>query len=103
MRVEGCEGRMKRGGRRTRSCSYKYEDVAGTPQRTTQNLRARHARKCVDGDGAVTGVPPVNERGTAREIAAVRVPPASERSARRKAGLPHGEAYLTGPTCRREL
>jgi hypothetical protein len=47
--VEGHEGRMKRGGRRTRYCSNKNTDVAGTPQRTPRSLRARHARSALTG------------------------------------------------------
>jgi hypothetical protein len=47
--VEGRQGRMKRGGRRTRYCSNKNADVAGAPQRTLRSPRAHHARSALTG------------------------------------------------------
>jgi hypothetical protein len=42
--VEGREGGMKRGRRRTESRSYKNVAAAGSLQRASRNPRARHAR-----------------------------------------------------------
>ena len=45
VRWEYCEGGIKRGRRRTGSCSYKNVATAGALQRSSRNPRARHARR----------------------------------------------------------
>jgi hypothetical protein len=64
--VESIGKRGEWGGPEGRG-SYKNADVAGTPQRTTRSPHARYARRCIDGDGADTGVPPASDCGASRE------------------------------------